>query len=74
MRKKVIAQKVESLPFTAKEIRKGFVSVSIDKSQSNSILSDMHLALAWALKQAGVTNVDITFRESDDRVEVVVEV
>lgn len=67
----ILSHKTEMPSFKSKEIRKDYVAVSLDKTKTN--ISEINIALAWALHKAGVENLDITIREKEDSYEIIVE-
>jgi len=71
--KEILSHKTEMPTFKSKEIREDYVSVSLDKTKTKNLISEINMALAWALHSAGVEKVDITIREKGDSYEIIVE-
>lgn len=69
----ILSHKTEIPSFKSKEIRKDYVSVTLDKTKTKSLLTEINIALSWALHKAGVENLDITIREKEDSYDIIVE-
>ncbi len=71
--KEILSHKTEIPSFKSKEIRKDYVAVSLDKTKTKNLLSELNMALSWALHKAGVETLDITIREKEDSYDIIVE-
>jgi hypothetical protein len=71
--RQILSDKSVLPTFKSKDIRKDYVAVSLHKPKSKDLIREIQIAIAWALNHAGVTNLDITLKENDDSIDVIIE-
>lgn len=72
--RQILSDKSVLPTFKSKDIRKDYVAVSLHKpTKSKDLIREIQIAIAWALNHAGVTNLDITLKENDDSIDVIIE-